>query len=306
VTENDLIAQLNADFALQREDQRLRFVASAAGLPFIELWNHNACATLSLQGAQLLSWQPSGETDMLWLSNRAVFAPGKAIRGGIPVCWPWFGEHASQPQYPAHGFARTAQWQVMGTHALGNGDTLVDLRLDTRRLDADVQILWSTPTLLDYRLTIGRTLSLSLTTTNVAPEPITLSQALHTYFAVTDIRHTTITGLDGHDYLDKTDAFARKSQRGDVSIDGEIDRLYLQSVEPVILTDGRRRIRIDKSGSHTTVVWNPWQAGAGRLADMDDDGYRHMVCIEAANAADDSITLDGNDCHTLAVSYTLV
>lgn len=303
---NDLIAQLNAEFALQREDQRLRFVASAAGLPFIELWNHNACATLSLQGAQLLSWQPAGETDVLWLSNRAVFAPGKAIRGGIPVCWPWFGEHASQPQYPAHGFARIVPWQVMGTHALDNGDTLVDLRLDTRRLAADVQALWPTATLLDYRLTIGRTLSLSLITTNVAAEPVTLSQALHTYFAVADIRLTTVTGLDGHDYLDKNDAFARKTQQGDVNIRDEVDRLYLQSTEPVILADGRRRIRIEKSGSRTTVVWNPWQAGAGRLADMDDNGYCKFVCIEAANAADDGVTLDGGQSHTLTASYTVV
>jgi D-hexose-6-phosphate mutarotase len=221
------MAQLNADFAIQRDDQRLRFVASAAGMPFIELWNHNACATLSLQGAQLLSWQPAGETDVLWLSSAAVFAPNKAIRGGIPVCWPWFGAHATQAEYPAHGFARTANWQVRATNALSNGDTLVDLRLDTRRLDDAVQALWPQPMLLDYRLTLGRTVSLSLTTYNNGDEPVSITQALHTYFAVDDVHRTTIAGLDGHDYLDKTEAYARRTQHGDVRFAGEVDRIYL-------------------------------------------------------------------------------
>ena len=301
-----LVAQLNADFALHHEDNRLRFVASAGGLPFIEVLNKNACATISLQGAHLLSWQPTGESDVLWLSGAAVFAPGKAIRGGIPVCWPWFGNHATQPDYPAHGFARTAYWQVMAANAMADGDTLVDLRLDTGQLDDKFQAMWPVPTVLDYRMTIGKTLSLSLMTCNEADEVISVSQALHTYFAVGDINHTAVTGLDGLDYLDKTEGFARKTQQGAVRFAAEVDRIYLDSRDPVIIDDGRRRIRVDKIGSRTTVIWNPWQAAAGRMADMDSNGYRKMVCVESANAADDVVTLDSGDCHTLTTNYMLV
>jgi len=302
----DLVAQLNTDFALERDDTRVRFVSSAGGLPIIEILNKHASATLSLQGAHLLSWQPAGEGDVLWLSNAAVFAPGKAIRGGIPVCWPWFGAHATQADFPAHGFARTANWQVMSTNALGNGDTLVDLRLDTRQLPEAIRRMWSTPTLLDYRLTIGRTLSLSLTTCNEADEPITITQALHTYFTVDDIRHTLITGLEGCKYLDKTDGFACKSQQGVVKFNAETDRVYLQSRDPVVIDDGRRRIRVDKQGSHTTVAWNPWAAACERMADMENNGYQKMVCVESANAADDDITLDSGECHTMTAIYSLV
>lgn len=303
---SDLVAQLNADFALHRDDNRLRFVASAGGMPFIEILNQNACATISLQGAHLLSWQPTGESDVLWLSGTAVFAPGKAIRGGVPVCWPWFGNHATVRDYPAHGFARTANWQVIATNILANGDTVIDLRLDTSLLNDDVQAMWPTPTVLDYRMTIGKTLSLSLMTCNEADDVITVTQALHTYFAINDIRQTMVTGLDGLDYLDKTEGFARKTQQGAVKFAAEVDRVYLQSRDPLIIDDGRRRIRVDNIGSRTTVVWNPWQKAAERMADMDSNGYRKMVCVESANAADDVVTLDSGECHTLTTNYTLV
>lgn len=301
-----LLAQLNADFALHQDDNRLRFVASAGGMPFIEVFNRNACATISLQGAQLLSWQPTGESDVLWLSGAAVFAPGKAIRGGIPICWPWFGSHPERPDYPAHGFARIVPWQVMATNALASGDTVIDMRLDTSQLSDDIQALWPFPSVVDYRMTIGQSLSLSLMTCNEADESIVVTQALHTYFAVYDIKQATIKGLEGLDYLDKTHGFARRTQQGDVTFAAEVDRVYLHSRAALIIDDGRRRIRVDKIGSTTTVVWNPWQAAAERMVDMDNGAYRKMVCVESANAADDVVTLDSGECHTMTTNYTLI
>lgn len=322
------IEQLNKDHAFQQDDQFIQVVEGKGGLPLIKIQNKHASATISLQGAHLLiSWQPENEKQsVIWLSEAASFAPGKAIRGGIPVCWPWFGAHASHVDYPAHGFARTSLWQIVSATPLDTGETQITFKLDltttnNSNLDNTINTMWPQPTAVEYRLTIGRSLILELTTTNHSDQAITLGQALHTYFAVDDIAQTTVEGLDGKAFLDKPQNFARKTQTGPVTFSAEVDRIYLDTPDSVVINDSKRKITISKQGSRSTVVWNPWKPdsrdGGGGIAsgtaiewpkkidDLGRDAYQKMVCVESANAAEEVVSIQPGDSHTLHVEYEI-
>ena len=147
---------------------------------------------------------------------------------------------------------------------------------------------------------------MALTTVNYSDQTITLGQALHTYFAVDDVTRTSVYGLEGRDFLDKTDGFSRKTQSGPVIIAGEVDRVYVQTADDVLIDDTKRRISIKKQGSHSTVVWNPGPATAETMGDLGHDGYLRMLCVESANAADDSVTLQPGEHHILSVIYAVV
>ena len=189
------------------------FSCGRGGMAQLDITTPQAHATIALQGAHLTAWQPAGEQPVIWLSEQAIFAPGRSLRGGVPICWPWFGAHSSDTNLPAHGFARTATWQVTFIEeraaAVSVGFSL--LWSDQQRA------MWPQPTALDYCLTIGEQLTLQLTTRNLGDEPITIGQALHTYFGVGAIETVTIDGLDGCDYLDKVEGFRRQHQHGAVS-----------------------------------------------------------------------------------------
>jgi D-hexose-6-phosphate mutarotase len=314
------IDQLNKAHAFQQEDQSLRIVEGKGGIPLVEIQNKHASATISLQGAHLLTWQPINEKQsVIWLSEDAKFAPGKSIRGGIPICWPWFGAHASHADYPAHGFARTSLWKIVSATPLDTGETQITFKLELNihknsELDntfnntintITINEMWPQPTAVEYRLTIGCSLILELTTTNHSDQAITLGQALHTYFAVDDIAQTTVEGLDGKTYLDKPQNFARKTQTGPVTFSAEVDRIYLNTPESVVINDSKRKITISKQGSRSTVVWNPWQAVAEKMGDLGKDGYQKMVCVESANAAEDVVSIQPGKSHTLHVVYEI-
>lgn len=299
------ISQLNDAFSSHQGNYSLHFKAGAGNIPVVDIENDQANATISLQGAQVLSWTPAGEGEVIWLSADASFAPGKSVRGGIPICWPWFGAHATDASYPAHGFARTSLWQVVDAQPLASGETQITFRLDTRQLDEKIQTMWPLATVAEFCLTIGKTLKMTLTTFNHSDEAITIGQALHTYFAIDDIRRTAVYGLEGRDYLDKTDAFIRKTQGGPVVIDAEVDRVYLQTADDIIIDDEKRKIVITKKGSQSTVVWNPWQAVAQKMGDLGEEGYLKMLCVESANAAEDTVTINAGEAYTLMVTYGL-
>jgi len=298
--------QLNENHAFQKDGQSLRVVEGKGDIPLIEIKNKHASATISLQGANLLSWLPENEKQsVIWLSEDAKFALGKSVRGGIPICWPWFGAHASHADYPAHGFARTTLWQIVSATPLDTGETQITFMLDTRKLDNTINTMWPQPTMVEYRLTIGRSLILELITTNHSDQAITLGQALHTYFSVDDIAQTTVEGLDGKTYLDKPQNFARKTQAGPVTFSAEVDRIYLATPDSVVINDSKRKITISKQGSCSTVVWNPGQAVAEKMGDLGRDGYRKMVCVESANAAEDVVIIQPGNSHTLHVEYEI-
>lgn len=282
---------LNREFAISNH---IRFVDGPGGRPIARIQNALGSADVALQGAQVLSFQPENEAPVLWQSRAAVFAAGKAVRGGIPVCWPWFGPHPLVPAAPAHGFARTVPWQVRSAAARADGATELRLTLSD---DVDTRALW--PYAFDLRLlvVVGRDLRVELRTTNPGTLPFSYSGALHSYFAVGDVEAMAIEGLDGCTYIDQIDGNQRKHQSGPVVINAEVDRIYLDTTATCSIVDHKlaRRIRIAKEGSRSTVVWNPWIAKAARLVDFGDDEYHSMVCIETANAADDNVRLNPSE-----------
>ncbi len=299
------ITELNDRYSIQSNDTTLSFRSGEGGIPVMEIGNQQASAAISLQGAHVLSWSPAGQQDLIWVSDDASFAIGKSVRGGIPICWPWFGAHDHQANYPAHGFARTVMWQVTGTEALSAEITQITFKLETEQLDQPIQAMWPWPTTLEYRITISDTLTLELISTNHSDETFTIGQALHTYFRVDDVSKTLVTGLEGKDYLDKTDDFKRKTQSGAIHIASEVDRVYLNTDNDVVIDDQQRKVHISKQGSHSTVVWNPWQFVANKMGDLGQDGYLNMLCVESANAADDTVVLALGKSHQLSVKYEI-
>jgi glucose-6-phosphate 1-epimerase len=296
-----LLSALNADFAIPGQ---LIFKETAPGFAVAEVFNGLATATIALQGAQLLTWTPRGQSPVIWLSPDAMFVSGKSVRGGVPICWPWFGPHASKASLPAHGFARTVPWEVIGTRAMPEGATRIDFRLVKSNV---TRAQWQHSSQLECRVTVGAALEIDLMTRNTDRIAITIGDALHTYFMVSDVRRVTIHGLEGSPYLDKMDGGKRKQQAGPVTIGAETDRVYLETGADCLIDDPglKRRIRIRKRGSHSTVVWNPWIEKSSRLGDVGEDGYLNMLCVESANAADDVVTIAPGGEHHLWVRYEI-
>ncbi len=280
------------------------FKAGAGGLAVVEVTNAQASATIALQGAHLMTWTPRGQKPVIWLSRAAKFVPGKSIRGGVPICWPWFGPHVSEAAFPAHGFARTVLWEAISVEALSTGSTRLMFRLIAN--DA-TRAQWPYATPLECRMTIGSELEIELATRNLSNSAITIGDALHTYFEVSDARKISIHGLDACPYLDKVDGGKRKQQSGPVTINAEVDRIYLDSTADCLIDDPgfQRRLRIAKRGSRSTVVWNPWIEKAAKMGDLGENGYLNMVCVESTNAADDVVTIAPGAEHRLWVRYSV-
>ena len=261
-------------------------------------------AIVALQGAQVLSWRcHAHHDDVLWLSPVAKIGTGKAVRGGVPVCWPWFGPHPEDAKKPAHGFVRTANWRVTGSAASAVRSRLV-LSFDMAAIDTT---LWPWRAQAEIEITLTDKLTIALSTSNLGPQPFALTEALHTYLAVGDIAEVSITGFEGRTYIDQLDRNARRVQSGAVQFAGEVDRIYQDVVGGVLVTDHRlgREISVSKTGSRSTVVWNPWNLKAERLGDIGSDGYRRMLCIEAANAGDDVVTLAPGARHRIATEIVI-
>jgi D-hexose-6-phosphate mutarotase len=292
---------LNDSFAIT---DHISFANGPGGLPIAQIRNAYAAATVSLHGAQVLAFQPHGHVPVLWVSAHSLYQSGKAIRGGIPICWPWFGPHPSDPAKPAHGFARTSLWSVLSAAALADGATQIRLRL----VDEDTNaMLWPHPFELRMVVTVGAQLNVELIVRNPGPTAFTYSGALHSYFDVSDIAAISIHGLDGCDYIDQVDGDRQKTQKGPIAITSETDRVYLNTTTTCVIEDPGldRRIGIAKGGSRSTVVWNPWSEKARRLADFGDEEYHSMVCVETANAGGDSITVAPGGEHRLTATISV-
>jgi glucose-6-phosphate 1-epimerase len=292
--------ELNESFGIPGA---LAFDTAASGLVRARVTTKVCSAELFLQGAHLTAWQPLGAEPVLFLSELSKFEPGPAIRGGIPIIFPWFGARtatAASPRTdgPSHGFARTAEWQMQFAAAMGE-----DLHLAlTLVSDETSRALGFDHFRVAVQFTLGRTLTVKLTVANEGAEPLRFEEALHTYLHVGDAEQVALRGLGETEYLDKTDGFRRKRQREDVlRLTRETDRPYLNTEAPVEVDDPilQRKIVVEKSGSHTTVVWNPWSELSAKLADMSDGGWRRMVCVETANAMENAIVLAPRALHTI-------
>lgn len=265
----------------------------------IELDTPDGAARVVVQGAHVTHWQPRGSEPVLFMSPRSVFAPGRAIRGGVPVCFPWFAARADAPTAPAHGFARIRDWRLDE-----RTPTSLTFSLES---DAETRRLWPHDFHLRLTIVVSRSLELTLEVTNTSMAPFTFEAALHTYLRVGDVGAIGITGLERAPYVDKTDGDARKrADDASVRVAGEVDRVFPGTAATCIVDDPvlRRRLRVAKRGSATTVVWNPGAARAATLADLGPDAWRTMVCVETANAGDDRVRLPAGAVHRMSATLS--
>jgi glucose-6-phosphate 1-epimerase len=276
-------------------------------LPALRVHNDHAEALIALQGAQLLEFTPRDSQPVIWLSEQAEFKRGQSIRGGIPVCWPWFGDLARNPEAvrsgvrdadaPAHGLVRAQDW-LLESVVEGPVDTRIVLRHPGTSIPG-----WNHAAALTLTIAIGTTLRLQLCTRNTGTAPLALAQALHTYLAVSDIGQVEIRGLDGAPYIDTLRDWQEFQQEGPVHARGEIDRIYRQVPAHIELFDAgwQRTLHLHMRNSASAVVWNPHVAKAQRLSQFAPDAWQRMLCIETANVLDDSVDLAANAEHILEV-----
>ncbi|MBV7549359.1 D-hexose-6-phosphate mutarotase [Pseudomonas sp. PDM26] len=263
------------------------------------------------QGAHILSYQLAGQPPLIWLNDEAVFKTGKSIRAGVPVCWPWFGNFARNPQSvqamrisneapSAHGFVRAMDWELGGIEA--EGESLkVEFLLPYPEGGFPG---WPHQVDLTLSIRLDEQLHIQLTSHNRGAETVSISQALHSYFAVSDVRDVHVEGLDGLNYIETLDNWKIVPQTGDLRFTGETDRIYLDTPPQLSIVDPawERRIVLTSTGSRTTVIWNPWIDRAAAFSDMADDGWQRMLCIETANVMGDVVNLAPGASHTLGVS----
>ena len=296
------IAGLNARLGLEGV---LTFKEGIDGVPIAAIANDSAAAEIALFGGHVLSYIPQAETqDALFVSPLATTANGKAIRGGVPICWPWFGPDPEGKGRPSHGFARNRMWNAIASQAIDASTTKLTLGLG----DTDeTRAIWPYGFELTLDVTVGASLTLELTTRNASEANFTLTQALHTYFTVGDINRVTVRGLEGKYYFDKVDGGAKKFQSDAIAIEREVDRIYLDVAPEQVIDDAAldRRIRITSTGNTTDVVWNPWIEKAASMGDLPDAAYTQMLCVETTNAADDTVTIAPNESFCLGAVYTV-
>lgn len=262
-------------------------------------------AILYTHGATLTHWQPTGARPVLWLSGRSEFKSDRPIRGGVPICFPWFGPHPCEPKSPMHGFVRTMRWTVASVRQEPDGQVEITLTLSP---SSEILRLWSCHFRLTYTVTLGSQLRLALTCENTGEDLDVYSEALHTYFAVGDASQVRVYGLENTEYIDKALGGQRNRQGGEpVVVRGETDRVYVNTRAACILNDPvwGRTITLSKSGSETTVVWNPHEEKARRLPDFGADAWEGMLCIETANAVDAAVSLCPGASHTMEARVSL-
>ncbi len=271
-------------------------IEEPAGYPILVINHAAASGRIALNGAHVMEWMPEGHDPVLYMSSEAFFETGKPIRGGIPVCWPWFGPHPSDSSKPAHGFVRQMLWEV---DAARESDAEVELVLKIAD-SAATMALW--PHAFNARLHVrmGAHLEVTLQVANTGDVPWKMTGALHTYLNVEDVSQISIHGLHGTQYVEGRLSPDKRPQHGPVIIDQEVDRLYASDAT-IIVHDPKwgREIILEKGGSLATVVWNPWIEKSKRLADLPDEGYPEFLCIEAANAGEDFVEVAPGHQHLL-------
>jgi len=274
----------------------VRLETDSHGLSRFAVTNGFAEAHIYLLGAQVTHFRPAGHEPLLWLSPLSAFAVGKAIRGGVPICWPWFGPHPSRADLPAHGLARTREWRPLDAAQLADGRTRLRLELSE---DETTLAAWPHRFALTLTATIGDSLELELTTTNTGDTPFSYADALHTYLEVGDVLTVSIRGLEGLPFVHST-RHDRGVQSGPIVFDGrEVNNIYVPSRGAVVVDDAsmKRRIDLVKAGSEATVVWNPGEAGGTSVRDVGAH-WNEFVCVEAGTCADARITLLPGASHT--------
>lgn len=264
-------------------------VKGNGGLQVVRIECPQAAGEMYLHGAHVTSWKPAGREEVLFLSSRSLWEDGRAIRGGIPICFPWFGNKADDPKAPAHGFVRTKSWQLESIAQVENG---IRVSMFTES-DEGSRRWWPGDFHLAYRVTFGEELVLELVMTNTGKTAQRSEEALHAYHKVGNVLKARVAGLDRVEYIDKMDSNRKKIQNGEIAVVSETDRVYLNTSGAIEVEDAqmRRRTRVSKENSRTTVVWNPWVQKAQSMPDFGDNEWMNMICIETSNVADFAVDL---------------
>jgi glucose-6-phosphate 1-epimerase len=274
-----------------------RVVEGYGGLAKVAITTPAAAGEIYLHGAHVTSWRPRASEDVLFVSRQSRWEDGRAIRGGIPICFPWFADKADDPSAPAHGFVRTKAWRLESIVRSGDAVTIA---MSTQS-DAGTKKWWPSDFHLLHRATFGSELQVELVLTNTGPTELRFEEALHSYFRVGQIEKIRVQGLDKVAYLDKTDLNREKTQHGAVAFVSETDRVFLNTQHAIDLEDDalNRRIHIVKANSLTTVLWNPWVQKARKLSDFGDDEWMYTVCVETSNVSDFAVKVAPGQEHTM-------
>jgi len=296
----DEITRLNEQFGLPGV---VEIAAGLGELAMVRVTLPAATAEIYLHGAHVASWRPVGTEEVIFLSSQSKFAAGKAIRGGVPICFPWFRAKVDDAKAPQHGFARTSEWSLESVERV-DGSVIVSLSLESSEATL---ALWPHAFRAVYRVTVGAELKLELSVTNTGNDSFSFEEALHTYHRVGDVERVRVAGLDSVTYLDNRDGNKAKTQRGDVVLTGAVDNAYLATESALEIVDPilGRRIEIEKAGSVTTVVWNPWSEAAKAMADLGDEEWHEFVCVEASNILSGAVTLATGGEHAISATIRL-
>jgi glucose-6-phosphate 1-epimerase len=297
---NSTIAELDRRFGIPG---LARVCAGNGAMPRVQITSLLSEGEMYLHGAQVTSWKPAGADEVLFVSAKSRWEEGQAIRGGIPICFPWFRAKVNDPQAPAHGFVRTKTWQLESIVETGSG---VAISMFTES-DEHSRRWWPGSLRLVHRATFGSELTLELVCTNTGTAPLRFEEALHTYNRVADVHDVRLQGLNAVRFLDNTDSNREKIQRGDVAIVSQTDNAYLNTRHEVDLLDPgmRRRIRLRKANSLTTVVWNPWYEAAKGMRDLGDGEWTQFLCAEASNILDGAVELAPGQEHRMTAVLSL-
>ena len=286
-------------------DNVINTSTNSAGLTSLAITHPLAGGEMFLHGAHVTRWKPAGHDNVLYVSPNSHFIPTKAIRGGVPICFPWFGPHPTNTTAPAHGFVRTRTWNLLSTDA---SDDEVTIHLQTTN-DTPANPNWATAFTADYRVHFGAALSMSLSITNTSNAPTTFTEALHTYLHVHDVRNITVAGLQGVEYVSKVGENVRQKQHdAELKFATETDRVYVNHEDNVEVIDPgmNRKIIVSKRGSRSTIVWNPFAKRAVELSDIGADNWPGFVCVESGNALDNVVTLAPGATHELFVLIEVI
>lgn len=298
------IQELNKQFSILNV---VTFNEGKGRLSMININSRYASAVISLYGAQLLSYVPRGQKDILWMSEQSLFENGKAIRGGVPVCFPWFGPHISDKTKPQHGFARLQEWNVISV--IESEDEIVTVTLSLQESPFSLE-MWPHTFKAIAEFRIGKILEIKFTVTNIGKETFEYSDALHTYFNISDISAINMEGLQNASYYEGFGMDLKKQQTPLLSFNSETNRRYIDHSGDCIINDPgyNRKIRSAKTGSKVTVVWNPWEATAKTMTDIHPGGYKTYVCAEPANAYPgiDMINLAPGESHTISAKIEII
>ena len=270
------------------------------GRPAFRLDADDNSVLISNVGAQVLSWHHRGR-DVLWSASQAEYLPRKAVRGGVPIVFPWFGDHPTQPKFPAHGFARTLDWQLAEANA---GPSITFVCSD----DATTRALWPFAFRLRFAVTLGTTLQMALTIENPGHETFSCEEALHTYFATGNIHTTSVHGLEN--VVCKEHAAAPEGawdHGAPIHFRAETDRVFQGVPDRIELHAPAlsRRVTLVTEAVRSAIVWNPWPAKTARLAQMAADDWERFVCIESANVKENPLRIAPGQSHTMKLTLAV-